>query len=101
MPICEKCGKEHDGSYGSGRFCCARCAREYSKTFITEEGRANQIKALTDKENKRKSIEARKLKQYKEPIKKEKRYTGISSKKIGTIGELETMRIDKLKDSVD
>ena len=28
--ICEKCGKEHDGSYGSGRFCCASCARSFS-----------------------------------------------------------------------
>lgn len=27
---CENCGKEHDGSYGSGRFCCKECARSYS-----------------------------------------------------------------------
>lgn len=27
---CEKCGKEHDGSYGSGRFCSAHCARSFS-----------------------------------------------------------------------
>lgn len=26
LPICEKCGKEHDGTYGSGRFCCSYCA---------------------------------------------------------------------------
>lgn len=24
--ICENCGKEHDGSYGSGRFCSKSCA---------------------------------------------------------------------------
>lgn len=24
--ICENCGKEHDGSYGSGRFCCKSCS---------------------------------------------------------------------------
>ena len=23
--ICENCGKEHDGSYGSGRFCSKHC----------------------------------------------------------------------------
>lgn len=23
--ICENCGKEHDGSYGSGRFCSKQC----------------------------------------------------------------------------
>lgn len=28
--ICENCGKEHDGSYGSGRFCSKECARSYS-----------------------------------------------------------------------
>ena len=27
---CENCGKEHDGSYGSGRFCCKECARSFS-----------------------------------------------------------------------
>ena len=27
---CEYCGKEHDGKYGSGRFCSAHCARGYS-----------------------------------------------------------------------
>lgn len=30
MHICEYCGKEHDGSYGTGRFCCESCARKYS-----------------------------------------------------------------------
>lgn len=31
--ICENCGKEHDGLYGSGRFCCKSCAntRHHSK----------------------------------------------------------------------
>jgi len=27
---CELCNQEHDGSYGSGRFCCAKCARSFS-----------------------------------------------------------------------
>lgn len=27
--ICENCGKEHDGSYGSGRFCCKHCRKVY------------------------------------------------------------------------
>lgn len=30
MFICENCGKEHDGSFGSGRFCCKKCASAYS-----------------------------------------------------------------------
>ena len=28
--LCEKCGIEHDGSYGSGRFCSQKCARSFS-----------------------------------------------------------------------
>jgi hypothetical protein len=27
---CENCGNEHDGSYGSGRFCGSKCARGFS-----------------------------------------------------------------------
>ena len=27
---CENCGNEHDGSYGSGRFCSDHCRRVYS-----------------------------------------------------------------------
>ncbi|MBV5347170.1 hypothetical protein JZU46_02990 [bacterium] len=28
--MCENCGSNHDRSYGSGRFCCERCARSFS-----------------------------------------------------------------------
>lgn len=27
---CEFCGKEHDGSYGSGRFCSSHCSKKYA-----------------------------------------------------------------------
>lgn len=27
---CENCNKEHDGSYGSGRFCSVKCSRGFS-----------------------------------------------------------------------
>lgn len=30
MKNCENCGNEHDGSYGSGRFCSVKCARGFS-----------------------------------------------------------------------
>lgn len=29
MNICENCGKEHDGSYGSGRFCSKKCRMQW------------------------------------------------------------------------
>ena len=36
MAICEKCGKEHDGSFGSGRYCSGVCAhsRDFSGRTI-------------------------------------------------------------------
>ena len=30
MKTCELCGTIHSGTYGSGRFCSAKCARSYS-----------------------------------------------------------------------
>ena len=34
---CENCGKEHDGSYGSGRFCSKLCAHSFvGKSKTTE-----------------------------------------------------------------
>ena len=30
MNICENCKQEHDGQYGSGRFCSDKCARGFS-----------------------------------------------------------------------
>ena len=48
---CEYCGEYHNGTYGSGRFCSPKCARKYSNTFVTEEGRNHQIEVLNDPEN--------------------------------------------------
>ena len=30
MKVCENCENQHDGNYGSGRFCSAKCARGFS-----------------------------------------------------------------------
>ena len=38
---CEKCLKEHDGTYGNGRFCCRSCAN--SRTFSNESKLKNSI----------------------------------------------------------
>lgn len=34
---CENCGKEHDGSYGSGRFCSRSCANTRKLTIETKQ----------------------------------------------------------------
>ena len=48
MNICEKCGNDHDGSYGSGRFCSSSCARSRGKRSneVKEKIRKSQIKLL-------------------------------------------------------
>lgn len=30
MKLCETCHNQHDGNFGSGRFCCKKCACSYS-----------------------------------------------------------------------
>ena len=35
--ICENCKEDHDGSYGSGRFCGKKCARGFSTKLKREE----------------------------------------------------------------
>ena len=44
--ICEYCGSEHDGSYGSGRFCSAKCARTYSTMNMPEESNKRRLAGL-------------------------------------------------------
>lgn len=100
MPICEYCGKEHDGSYGSGRFCSAKCARRYSYQYIDEDAKARQIKALLDPVNRQKTAETRKRKteerikleldKSKEP-KSTMRDNCLSTLTLGKIGELKTI----------
>lgn len=44
---CEKCNKEHDGRYGSGRFCSALCARSFSTQKNRKLTNEKISKALT------------------------------------------------------
>lgn len=44
--ICENCGSEHNGSYGSGRFCSSKCARCFSTKANRAEINEKVSKAL-------------------------------------------------------
>ena len=44
MSICERCGCEHDGSYGSGRFCSRSCANKRVHNSETRLKISNSIK---------------------------------------------------------
>ena len=43
--ICDNCGKEHNGFYGSGRFCCEKCARSFS-TKNDKKGELKEAKCI-------------------------------------------------------
>ena len=44
--ICENCGKEHDGSYGSGRFCSKECARSYATNHEQNKHQLKEAKCI-------------------------------------------------------
>jgi uncharacterized protein with PIN domain len=47
MNICENCEKEHNGGYGSGRFCDYVCARGFSTKFKRNEINLKVSKTLS------------------------------------------------------
>lgn len=52
--ICENCGTEHEGSYGSGRFCSSKCARGFSTKANRDQISEKVSKALTGVKTNRK-----------------------------------------------
>ena len=44
---CENCGIDHDGEYGSGRFCSAKCARGFSTKSKRKEINEKVSRSLT------------------------------------------------------
>lgn len=60
---CEVCGKEHDGSYGSGRFCSRSCGCKYSaisrsKECLEQIKKSIQKSKSSLKENNKKEYES-------------------------------------------
>lgn len=68
---CENCNTDHNGEYGSGRFCCQKCARSFA-TIKDRSIRNDQIsKTLKGRKRDYKEIverEIRKCKQCTKPI---------------------------------
>lgn len=59
MRLCEKCNKEHDGSYGSGRFCSDFCAHTRTWTKEKKQKTSESVKAhWNDPKNKEKLLSA-------------------------------------------
>lgn len=51
MKKCECCDNEHDGAYGSGRFCCSYCARSF-----TTKAKRQQINLIVSKKLKGRKV---------------------------------------------
>lgn len=43
--ICEQCGKEHDGTFGSGRFCCRSCSNKWVALHQSDEAKSKKVEA--------------------------------------------------------
>jgi len=48
---CENCNKEHDGSYGSGRFCNTICSHSFSAKMNNSQRKNNISKSLKRNKN--------------------------------------------------
>lgn len=49
---CEKCGKEHDGSFGSGRFCSRSCANSRVQTEEIRKKKSLTLRGTGELKNK-------------------------------------------------
>lgn len=76
MAICEQCGKEHDGTFGSRRFCCRSCSNKWVALHQSDEAKARKV------EKGKKNLDHTRCKGFCTP---EKRYifTGEDFKKAG------------------
>lgn len=55
MNICENCGNEHNGSYGSGRFCSASCRSSWigKKSYETRAAKGTYVSGFAFAKNTR------------------------------------------------
>ncbi len=51
MSICERCGKEHDGSFATGRFCSRACANGSRHTIESRNKISQKLKGRTSRIN--------------------------------------------------
>jgi 5-methylcytosine-specific restriction endonuclease McrA len=42
--LCQTCNKEHDGTYGSGKYCCRACSNSRVRTEETKQKISNTVK---------------------------------------------------------
>lgn len=93
---CELCHKEHDGSYGSGRFCSAKCARSFSTKNKRKEINRKVSKKLIGKPRQPSSIKS--IQQQRQTL-KNTLYNKYKDDKVKTYnGDLLNITKDELKE---
>ena len=70
MEKCENCNCEHNGTYGSGRFCSSKCARGYSTKEKRNEINVRVSEKLKGRYNKKRFLTEDELKQLKNKLRK-------------------------------
>lgn len=78
MLNCEKCGANHDGSMGSGRFCSKKCARSFSTAAKREDITARVRKKMRAR-CRSDEILAEKLKRAEERLAKQQVWETMSN----------------------
>jgi Zn finger protein HypA/HybF involved in hydrogenase expression len=63
--FCERCKNEHDGSYASGRFCSAKCARGFS-TANNREETSRKVSQTIKRKISEGEIQLEQLREYQE-----------------------------------
>lgn len=64
MPICEKCGREHDGSFGSGRFCSKSCANARTHSEETKNKIRESVNRYCENQPKDQTMQDPEILQY-------------------------------------
>lgn len=67
--ICETCNREHQGTYGSGRFCSSKCARGYSTKAKRKEINAKVSLKLKGRPSSRDKLTPDKLREISQKSK--------------------------------
>lgn len=89
MCICEKCKKEHDGKFGSGRFCSRPCSNSHKRSDESKQKTSLALKGKTREFWKRRPLTEEELSKWKENQRKswERKYHNATFEELGWEGK--------------
>lgn len=98
--ICEMCGKEHEGFYGSGRFCNSFCARKFSTSKKRVEINEKVSKNLKGRPSPLKGRPSQRLHKYRIPEETKLYLSALAKKRINDYGSTDCLEMVRLKKMV-